>query len=184
MFLLSRLASSATGILAFAALFVVTPVVGDLHRGLAMHQALAGNGHGGAGGNGVGNGGAQGNGGVNGHHGNPNAQANSADPGTNASEFGALNALNASDSAFTNASDNSRVGKIRAYEDALNNFLGCSGTCDTELMAVGDALAAASNKTLTTDTLNSLNDRLDIDTSTDSNWAADSQTIVDQANSE
>ncbi len=186
-----RLALTATGTLVFAALFAVTPLGVDLHYGLSVQQALAGNGHGNggnggnggnAGGNGAGNGGGQGNGGVNGHHGNPNAQANSNNPGNNASGLGALNAANASASAFTNASDNSRVGKIRAYRDALNTFLGCNSSCSADLTTAADALAVASNKTLTTGTLNELNSLLGLDTSTDANWGADSQSIVDQAN--
>jgi hypothetical protein len=113
---------------------------------------------------------------------NPNAEANSAADG---SGLGALDAANASASAFTNASDNSRVGRIRAYGDALNGFLDTCNPCDSsDIPTLAAALAAASNKTLTTDTLNQLNDVLGVDTSSDANWAADSQTIVDQANAD
>jgi hypothetical protein len=70
----------------------------------------------------------------------------------------------------------------REQKRSLNTFLGCSSNCSGDLTKAADTLAAASNKTLTTGTLNQLNSLLGVDTSTDATWGADSQSIVDQAN--
>jgi hypothetical protein len=170
---LRALAISTSILVAVAA----DPVGFDPYHGFSVNQAIAGNGGNGgnggnAGGNGVGNGGGRGNGGVNGHHGNPNAQANSNNSGDTASGLGALNAANASASAFNNASDNSRVGRIKAYRDALDSYLGTCTPCDSSaILDLAAKLAAASNKTLTTDTLNALDSLLgENPAATDPNW--------------
>jgi hypothetical protein len=93
-----------------------------------------------------------------------------------ASGLGALNAAHASAQAFANASPNSEVGKIRTYEGALDRYLsdlnaGASpGVLNADIVAVGDALGAAANKTLTTDTVDRLNGLLGVSTVSDPNW--------------
>jgi Predicted membrane protein len=165
-------------------------------RGLSLNQAVAANGNAnghdsnGGGGNGGGGNGGGGNG-VGGNHADAgNAQGNGlshsdqsihsglsiGQADADASGLGALNAAHASAQAFANASPNSEVGKIRTYEGALDRYLsdlnaGASpGVLNADIVAVGDALGAAANKTLTTDTVDRLNGLLGVSTVSDPNW--------------
>ena len=180
-----------------AALIATLPCQLDFGHGFGFASAMAGNGHG-NGGNGGGNGnaGGNGNGGGNGNAGansnaggNGNAGVNNNaggnGNGATASALGALNAAHASAQALENASPNSEVGKIATYSADLNTFLSSCPACDTsQLTQIGDDLAAAANKTVTSDSLNTLNGLLGVSDPSlvDGNWAADSQTIIDQAN--
>jgi len=165
-------------------------------RGLSLNQAVAANGNAnghdsnGGGGNGGGGNGGGGNG-VGGNHADAgNAQGNGlshsdqsihsglsiGQADADASGLGALNAAHASAQAFANASPNSEVGKIRTYEGALDRYLsdlnaGASpGVLNADIVAVGDTLGAAANKTLTTDTVDRLNGLLGVSTVSDPNW--------------
>ena len=208
-----RLSALAASTAILAAAMVLVPVSFDRHHGFDTGKAMAGNsnggGHGNGGSNGNGNGGGNGNGNSNGNsNGSSNGNGNGSSNGNSASHanngngqtngngsgLGALNAAHASPNAFANASANSRVGRIRAYEEALNKYLddvtqsqGCTSGCPdlpADISSVAQALAAASNKTLTTDALNQLNGLLGVDpTVTDTNWSSTTaQDIVDQAN--
>ncbi len=173
----------------------------------AGHALAAGNGHGGGNGGGNGNGGGHAGGNGNGHAGgnssgngggdgngnagpgNAHADADAASGG-GASGLGALNAAHASPSALANASPNSRVGKVEAYKDALDRYL-CdlaAGTGDlaADITAMADALAAASNKQPTTESLNGLDGLLGEDpASVDPNWdSTTAPAVVDQARAE
>ncbi len=178
-----------------AALIATFPCQLDFNHGFGFASAMAGNGHGNggggggngnAGGNGNGNAGANSNAGGNGNAGvNSNAGGNGN--GATASALGALNAAHASAQALENASPNSEVGKIATYQRDLNAYLaGCATACDPNLLTtVGNDLAAAANKTMTTGSLDTLDGLLgitDSQTANDGNWANDSQTIVDTAN--
>jgi hypothetical protein len=190
---------------AIIAAMVLAPVSYDLHQGLKSSTAMAGNGHGNGNGGGNGNAGGDGNGNAGGNAsangaGNGSSHANNSVGGpddstegtdnatADASGLGALNAAHASTAAFANASDSSRVGRIRAYQTALDKYLAdCAADCSADLSAditdISSALAAAANKTLSTDGLNQLNGLLGESTTVDPNW--DSTTapdIVDQAN--
>ena len=87
-----------------------------------------------------------------------------------ASGLGALNAAHASAQAFANASPNSEVGRIRTYERTLDRYLsdlnaGASpAVLSADIVAVGDALGAAANKTVTPETVDRLNGLLGVST--------------------
>jgi hypothetical protein len=93
-----------------------------------------------------------------------------------ASGLGALNAAHASAQAFANASPNSEVGRVRTYERTLDRYLsdlnaGASpAVLDADIVAVGDALGAAANKTVTPETVDRLNGLLGVSTVSDPNW--------------
>jgi len=95
--------------------------------------------------------------------------AGSKDPkgkGSTASALGALNAAHASPNALARASANSRVGKIAAYKDAINNLNAVNaafkaGTAtiaqqEAAQMAAAQALANAANKSISTGVVNSV----------------------------
>ena len=166
--------------------------------GAGSNASGGGNSSGNGGGNSNGNAGGNSNGNSSASNGNAGANAgikgnsdNFGDDGTGgAAGLGSLNAAHASSRAFANASDNSEVGRIRAYSNALDTYRDdvlCGGPCAADLpddihnMAL--ALAAASNKTLTVDTVDDLNDLLGQSTAFDSAWdSATAPDIVDQAN--
>lgn len=85
---------------------------------------------------------------------NPNAH------GKLASKLGALNAYHASPNAFKNASPNSRIGKIAAYWDKLQEFEEDGDISDKEQAELDDLLDAAGNKTLDDETKEAFNDLL------------------------
>ena len=66
--------------------------------------------------------------------------------GALASMLGSLNAAHAIANGNTNDNPNSRVGKIRAYMDAFNDYTADPSTATVDKVA--DALIAASNKDL------------------------------------
>ena len=104
----------------------------DMFHPLTFSQAFAGNSH--AGGTGNGNGGGNGNG-----NGNGNASAGAApNHGAVASALGALNAAHASATALANASPNSRVGKIAAYQSTA-----AAAALAATNAATADSIAAA-----------------------------------------
>jgi len=97
--------------------------------------------------------------------------AGSKDPkgkGSTASALGALNAAHASPNALARASANSRVGKIAAYKDAINNlnmvnaeFTASPPTANAAQqaaaqLAAAQALANAANKSISTGVVNSV----------------------------
>ncbi len=73
--------------------------------------------------------------------------------GSTASSMGSLNASHASPEAFENASAKSRVGQLAAYANAVNQG---------KLSAAAQALAKASNKALTTESVQAVNANLSI----------------------
>ena len=93
-----------------------------------------------------------------------------------ASGLGALNAAHASAQAFANASPNSEVGRIRTYERTLDRYLSDlnagagPAVLDADIVAVGDALGTATNKTVTPETVDRLNGLLGVSTDSDPNW--------------
>jgi hypothetical protein len=105
------------------------------------------------------------------------------------SGLGALNAAHASAQAFANASPNSEVGRIRTYERTLDRYLsdlnaGASpAVLDADIVAVGDALGAAANKTVTPETVDRLNGLLGVSTDSDPNWdTTTAPSVVNVAN--
>jgi hypothetical protein len=176
------------------AAYLAGPLASDPSHLFGPGKALAGNGNGNGGGNGNGHAGGNGNGGGNGNAGgnaNGNA-ANNSHPenhGAVASSLGALNAAHASSTALANAAPNSEVGRIHAYQVALDNYLTDlqnhpldTDLLDADIAAVGDALGAAANKTVTPSTVDRLNDLLGISTDSDLNWDATKDSIVSEAN--
>ena len=106
-----------------------------------------------------------------------------------ASGLGALNAAHASAQAFANASPNSEVGRIRTYERTLDRYLsdlnaGASpAVLGADIVAVGDALGAAANKTVTPETVDRLNGLLGVSTDSDPNWdTTTAPSVVNVAN--
>ncbi len=74
-----------------------------------------------------------------GNNGNGNSKSNGN--GATASSLGALNAAHANENAFLNASDNSRVGLIRAYETAVYATFDAQADLDGAVEAYDLALA-------------------------------------------
>jgi hypothetical protein len=195
--------AAATAFLAVA--LAAVPLSFDRH-GWVGQAIAAWNGHGNGGGNGNGNGGGNGNGSGNGGDhsnaggsGNVGGQGNQGvaagqsasdsvgDPTAGASGLGSLNAAHTSPQALANASPKSQVGRIESYKEALDKYrsdlVNGTGDLSTDITAVAGALAAASNKTLTTNALNDLNGLLGESTVVDPNWdSATAPSIVDQAN--
>jgi len=173
---------------------------GNGHGNGNGHSNSNGNGGGNSNGNGGGNGNANAGGNSNGssgtNDGNGGAEGGSAsaDAGNDttggAAGLGSLSAAHASASAFANASPNSEVGRIRAYGEALDRYrsdvqcgAACSGDLPADITDMALALAAASNKTLTVDTLDDLNGLLGQSTAFDAAWeGTTAPDIVDQAN--
>jgi hypothetical protein len=113
--------SNSAAALAFGVAFLVTPALLDGASPFAIDSAFAakgGNGNGNSGGNGNGNSGGNGS---SKSEKSSSAKAEKTEKVSNgniASKLGALNAAHASANALDNASPNSRVGKIAAYQDA------------------------------------------------------------------
>jgi hypothetical protein len=183
-----------------AASSLAAPLSFTTGHGLSFKQAFAngnrhgnghesqGNGHtngnSNAGGNGNGNGSANANG-----NGSP-AAGKQADLGhapeaglvagqaeeDSASGLGALNAARASPRALANASPNSEVGRVETYKQALDRYLSDlnagarSAVLSADITATGIALAAAANKTVTTEAVDQLNDLRGASTASDPNW--------------
>jgi hypothetical protein len=209
---MTSLGFKPSGLVAATAFLAVALAAAPLSldsRGWVGQAMAAGNGHGNGGGNGHGNGGGDGNSGNgNGNGGDhssaggsgnvgdqgdrgvdvgQNASGSSGDPAAGASGLGSLNAAHASPQALANASSKSQVGRIESYKEALDKYrsdlVNGTGDLSTDITAVAGALAAASNKTLTTNALNDLNGLLGESTVVDPNWdSATAPSIVDQAN--
>lgn len=130
-------------------------IVGTLVLGafLIITPALADNGKGQG----------QGSGNINsGQHQNASANSNNG-IGNGASSLGALNGFwHAAPNALAHAAPNSEIGKVMTYADLLKQYLSCSSSepCTVTLQDVGDALAAAANKPLTTEIIDKLNSKL------------------------
>lgn len=77
-----------------------------------------------------------------------------------ASKLGALNAYHASPNAFENASPNSRVGRIKAYWDALEAAEEDGTVDETEQAELDKLLDDAGNKILDDETKEAFNDLL------------------------
>jgi hypothetical protein len=77
-----------------------------------------------------------------------------------ASKLGALNAYHASPNAFKNASPNSRVGKIAAYWDKLQELEEDGEISDEDQAELDDLLDAAGNKPLDDETKEAFNNLL------------------------
>jgi hypothetical protein len=148
----------------FGAALIAAPAILGAKGPLSYDQAFAGPGksgdHGGGKGGGKGKGGGQ------------DKKAAVADDeeeeevippnahGKLASKLGALNAYHASPNAFANASPNSRVGRIKAYWDALEAAEEDGVIDETEQAELDDLLDAAGNKTLDDETKEAFNDLL------------------------
>jgi len=93
-----------------------------------------------------------------------------------ASGLGALKAAHASPQALANADPNSRVGRIETYKEALDRYLSDlnagarPAVLSADITATGIALAAAANKTVTTEAVDQLNGLLGVSTVSDPNW--------------
>jgi hypothetical protein len=145
----------------FGAALIAAPAVFGAKGPLAYHQAFAGPGksgdHGGGNGKGNGNGG-----------GKDKASATQDDEedvlpnahGKLASKLGALNAYHASPNAFKNASPNSRVGRIAAYWDKLQEAEADGTISAEEQTELDDLLDAAANKPIDAETRAAFNDLL------------------------
>ena len=119
-----------------------------------------GGGNGGGSGNGGGNAGGNGNGNAGGgasgqaNAGGKSADADLADLGNSAASRGSLNAGHASPTAMDSAAPNSVPGQIGSYRDAIQ---------DGDLEAAAAALAEASNRDLTQQSVASLNGLIGLD---------------------
>lgn len=90
--------------------------------------------------------------------------------GNIASKLGALNAAHASPTALSHASSTSEVGKIAAYANAMNAYSAAVSTNEPQkaneaLESAAQSLAAASNKAVTTSTVDALNSQLGLSVS-------------------
>lgn len=147
----------------FGAALIAAPVILGPKGPLSYDQAVAGPGN--SGDHGGGNGKSNGNGG-----GKDKASASDEDEdeeddnpnahGKLASKLGALNAYHASANAFENASPNSRVGKIKAYWDALQAAEEDGTVTDEEQAGLDALLDDAANKPIDDETREAFNDLL------------------------
>lgn len=133
----------------------------DLGTGAALAKGGNGGGNGNGGGGGGGNGGAGGNsGGKSGDAGAASGKSASApghdksETGTARAALGSLNASHASSTARANASPNSRVGGLAAYEAAL-----AAG----DLEEAAQALGRTANKAVTPDVVAEVNRNLGVE---------------------
>ena len=137
--------SNSAATLALGMAFIVTPALLNTAGPIAIDKAFAaqgGNGNGNGGGNGGGNGNG-GSGNTSNSHGNGNQVAatdtettteteTKVKHGAIASQLGALNAAHASAQAFAHPSPNSRIGKIKSYYLANQEFLTAQIAADAE----------------------------------------------------
>jgi hypothetical protein len=143
--------------LVFGAALIAAPAILGPKGPLSYDQAVAGPGNSGDHGGGNGNGG-----------GKDKASATEDDEvddnpnshGKLASKLGALNAYHASVTAFENASPNSRVGKIKAYWDALQAAEEDGIVRDEEQANLNALLDDAANKPIDDETREAFNELL------------------------
>ncbi len=140
----------------FGAALIAAPAVFGAKGPLAYDQAFAGPGKSGDRGNGKGNGGGRD---------KKAAAAEEVEEVVDEVEkkkklkLGALNAYHASPNAYKNASPNSRVGRIAAYWDKLQEYEK-DGITDEEQAELDDLLDAAANKPIDAATREAFNDLL------------------------
>lgn len=144
----------------FGAALIAAPAVFGAKGPLAYDQAFAGSGKSGDHGGGNGKGGGK-------DKKTAAAAEDEADVAEEkikkaklASKLGALNAYHASPNAFKNASPNSRVGRIAAYWDKLQEAEADGTISAQEQTELDDLLDAAANKPIDAETREAFNDLL------------------------
>ena len=141
----------------FGAALIAAPAVFGAKGPLAYHQAFAGPGKSGDHGKGKGNGGGRD---------KKAAAAEEVEEVVDEVEkkkklkLGALNAYHASPNAYKNASPNSRVGRIAAYWDKLQEAEADGTISAEEQIELDDLLDAAANKPIDAATRDAFNDLL------------------------